>query len=87
MGGVSDLTSQEGSDKSVGQRAKEGVQGLTGQQSQHCLCRLAAWPAAAAPGWPLCPAKFQCACATYDSEAALPHVVGSCQASEYALKL
>ena len=37
VGGVSDLTSQEGKDKSIGQRAKEGVQGLTGLQLQHCL--------------------------------------------------
>ena len=57
MGGVSDLTSQEGKDKSLGQRAKEGVQGLTGLQSQHCLRRLAAWRATAVSGWPLCLAK------------------------------
>ena len=62
VGGVSDLTSQEGNDKSVSQRAKEGVQGLTGQQSQHCLCKLAAWPSAAGPAWPLCVAKLDCLC-------------------------
>ena len=59
MGGISDLTSQEGKDKSVGQRAKEGVQGLTGLQSQHCLRRLAARPTTAVPGCPLCPAKVE----------------------------